>query len=243
MAIDNLVSGSVDQHRGAVRYERLHVRRARCQQLHLGARGSRRGDAPRQPGEPGRLRAHPDQDPQGRWPGHAQRPGPRTREGCQVLPRVDLRGVRRPARASPARGLLGQRQPDRHPRGVRRGQALRRGDDHGVPPPARPRRAHRSDLQHLRNSDETRRRAGGVELPRAGAARRTDHDLRRRLTDPLVHLRQRRDPRVPRTARLRRGHPHQHRQRQRVHHPPARRAGDRGHGVEIGDRPPPAAGR
>ena len=42
------------------------------------------------------------------------------------------------------------------------------------------------------------------ELPRAGAARRTDHDLRRRLADALVLLRRRRGPRVPRLARLRR---------------------------------------
>ena len=37
------------------------------------------------------------------------------------------------------------------PRGrVRRGQAVRRGDDDGVPPLPRPRRPHRADLQHLR---------------------------------------------------------------------------------------------
>ena len=52
----------------------------------------------------------------------------------------------------PADGdLLGQRQPGRPARRLRRGQALRRGDDHGLPPlPRRSRRADRPHLQHLR---------------------------------------------------------------------------------------------
>ena len=45
-----------------------------------------------------------------------------------------VRGVRRSARASADRGVLGQREPDRAARRVRRGQAVRRGDDDGVPP-------------------------------------------------------------------------------------------------------------
>ena len=50
-----------------------------------------------------------------------------------VSARLDLGGLRRPARPSPARDLLGQRQPDRPARRLRRGQALRRGDDDGLP--------------------------------------------------------------------------------------------------------------
>ena len=41
-----------------------------------------------------------------------------------------------PLAAPAARELLGQRQPDRPARRLRRGEALRRGDDDGVPPPA-----------------------------------------------------------------------------------------------------------
>ena len=46
--------------------------------------------------------------------------------------------------------LLGQRQPDRPARRLRRGQALCRGHDHGLPPLPRCRHAHRAHLQHLR---------------------------------------------------------------------------------------------
>ena len=44
----------------------------------------------------------------------------------QDLPGLDLRGLRRPDRASADRGLSRQRQPDRPARLLRRGQALRR---------------------------------------------------------------------------------------------------------------------
>ena len=54
------------------------------------------------------------------------------------------------------------------------------------------------------SADAAGRRAGGVELHGPGAARRSDHDLRRRQPDPVVHLRRRRDPWVPRPPRLRR---------------------------------------
>ena len=55
-------------------------------------------------------------------------------EGRALLPRLHLRGVRRSARASADGGLLGQREPDRPARCLRRGEAVRRGDDDGVPP-------------------------------------------------------------------------------------------------------------
>ena len=55
----------------------------------------------------------------------------------RALPdRVDVRGLRRPAGASAAGELLGPREPDRPARRLRRGQALRRGADDGLPPPA-----------------------------------------------------------------------------------------------------------
>ena len=49
---------------------------------------------------------------------------------------IDQRGLRRPGGASAARGLLGQRQPDRHPQLLRRRQALRRDAVLRLPPPA-----------------------------------------------------------------------------------------------------------
>src|SRR5207245_973118 len=99
-------------------------------------------------------------------------------EDRALSPRVDVRGLRRSARAPPARGLLGQRQPHRPARRVRRGQALRRGHHDGVP--SRPRRGHphRQDLQHVRPQDETERRPrdSGVHVP--GPHRQAAHRLR-----------------------------------------------------------------
>ena len=64
--------------------------------------------------------------------------------------RLHLRGLRRSARASAEGNLLGQRQPDRPARRLRRSQALRRSDDDGVSPLSRRRREDRPHLQHLR---------------------------------------------------------------------------------------------
>ena len=55
-------------------------------------------------------------------------------------------------------GVLGQRQPDRPARCLRRGEALRRGDDHGLPPLPRRRHAHRPHLQHVRPAHAAARR-------------------------------------------------------------------------------------
>ena len=57
----------------------------------------------------------------------------------------------------------------------------------------------RAHLQHLRAAHAPGRRPRGVELHRPGAARRADHDLRRRPPDALVLLR-RRPGRGPRSA-------------------------------------------
>ena len=51
------------------------------------------------------------------------------------------------------------------------------------------RHAHRSHLQHLRPAHAPARRARRVELHRAGAPQRADHDLRRRLADAQLLLR------------------------------------------------------
>ena len=64
---------------------------------------------------------------------HLARAGAGQGEGRPVRARVHVRGVRRPAGAPAARGLLGPRQPGRPARRLRRGQAVRRGADHGLP--------------------------------------------------------------------------------------------------------------
>ena len=73
------------------------------------------------PASPDRLPADADRDPQGRQPRHAARPGPGQGEGRPLRARLDLGGVRRPAGAPAAGELLGQRQPGRPARGLRRG--------------------------------------------------------------------------------------------------------------------------
>ncbi len=71
-----------------------------------------------------------------------------------------------PRRAPADRGLLGQRQPDRPARRLRRGQALRRGADDGLPPPAGRRHRDHPDLQL-----GARRRAGALRRRHRAAPR------------------------------------------------------------------------
>ena len=73
-------------------------------------------------------------------------------------------------------------------RRVRRGQALRRGDDRRVPPVPRPRHQDRQDLQHVRAADARARRPRGSGVHLAGAAQRRRHHLRRRQPDAQLHL-------------------------------------------------------
>src|SRR5205085_1889978 len=152
-------------------------------------------------------------------------------------------GLRRSPGPPPDRGLLGAREPRRPAGRLRRGQALRRGDGHGLPPLPRRRRPHRPHLQHVRARDATLRRAGGVELPRAGARRQAAHRLRRRQPDPQLLLRRRRGARHRRAPRLRPRRAREHRQPERVHRARAGRAGARRRGVVVGNRPRAAARR
>ena len=129
---------------------RLHVHQARRHQLHLRRRARRRRAALGQPGEPDRLPGAADPDAQGRRARHAQGARPRESEERAVRDRLDVGSLWRSAGA-PAEGiLLGQRQPDRPARRVRRGEAVRRGDDDRLPPLPRARHEDRPDLQHLR---------------------------------------------------------------------------------------------
>ena len=104
---------------------------------------------------------------------------------------LHLRSLRRPAGPPAAGELLGQRQPDRPARRLRRGQALRRGDDHGLSPHPRRGHAHRAHLQHLRPAHAPQRRPRRAQLRRPGAARRAADRLRRRQADAQLLLRQR----------------------------------------------------
>ena len=106
-----------------------------------------------------------------RWARTAPTTRSASRRSTRAVPaRLDLRGVRRPARAPAAGDLLGQRQPDRPARRLRRGEALRRGADDGLPAPAGRGHGDRADLQHLRAADAAERRPRHPDLP---AARRS----------------------------------------------------------------------
>ena len=158
ICVDNLETGSLEniEH---LRGRCLHVRLPGRRRRDLDRRAGRLRLPPREPGEPDRLPAPAAADAQGRLAGHAQRARARQVEARALPDQLDERGLRRPAGASAAGDLLGQRQPDRPARRVRRGQALRRGADDGVPQPAGRQHGDRADLQHLRPADEAQRRA------------------------------------------------------------------------------------
>ena len=121
------------EHR-APREPRLPVHQARRHQLHLHRRAGRFRAALGEPGQPDRLPGAADPDAEGRRARHAQGARAGQGKGGALRARLDLGGLRRPARASAEGDLLGQRQPDRPARRLRRGEALRRGDDDGLPP-------------------------------------------------------------------------------------------------------------
>ena len=124
------------QHRPS-RRSRLHVHQARRHELHLRRRAGGRGAALGQPGQPDRLPRAADPDAEGRRARHAQGARPGQGEEGALRDRLDLGGLRRSAGAPAEGNLLGQRQPDRPARRLRRGQALRRGDDDGLSPLSR----------------------------------------------------------------------------------------------------------
>ena len=107
--------------------------------------------------------------------------------------RFDFRVLRRSAGTSAERELLGQREPGGPALGLRRGQALCRGDGDGLSPFARREYAPGAHLQHLRPAPASRRRAGDFELHDAGAARRAADHLRRRPADAQLLLCRRSD--------------------------------------------------
>ena len=186
ICVDNLETGSLAniEH---IRDARVPLRADRHHRavLHRRARGLRlpRGVAGLADRLPAPAAAHP-QGGLARDPSHA-RPGQAPPRALSDL--LDERGLRRPGDPSAARELLGQRQPDRPTRRLRRGQALCRGADDGLSPPAGRRHRDREDLQHLRRAHAPARRPRHPDLPAPGALRPPDHDLRRRLADAQLH--------------------------------------------------------
>ena len=102
------------------------------------------------------------------------------------------RGLRRPDGASAARGLLGQRQPDRPALLLRRRQALRRDAVLRLPPPAQAAtsRWRASSTPTARACTRTTAASSRTSSCRRCAAKPITH-LRRRLADALVLLRRR----------------------------------------------------
>ena len=178
ICVDNLETGSlanIEHLRGAefvfLQHDLTEPSRRRAGRLRL---------PPRVAGEPDRLPAAAAADAQGRLLRHPQRARPGQAPPRAVPARLDERGLRRPAGAPAARDLLGPREPDRPARRLRRGQALRRGADDGLPPPAGRRHRDRADLQHLRPAHAPARRPRDPDVHAPGAGGQADHRLRRR---------------------------------------------------------------
>ena len=188
ICVDNLETGSLANIEHIRVPEFTHPPRGHHRAV-LRRRAGRLRLPPRVAGVADRLPAAAAAHAQGRLLRHP----PHARAGQaapRALPdRLDQRGLRRPAGASAARDLLGPRQPDRPARRLRRGQALRRGADDGLPPPAGRGHGDRADLQHLRPADAPARRARDPDVPAPGAAGPADHGVRRRLADALLLLR------------------------------------------------------
>ena len=162
------------QHRPPAR-SRLRIHPPRRHPLHRRRRPGRLRAALGQPGQPDRLPRAADPDAEGRLARHAQRARPGQSEEGAVRHRVDVRGLRRSARAPAEGDLLGQRQPDRPARRLRRSEALCRSDDARLPPV--PRRGHedRPHLQHLRAAHAAARRPRRAGVHVAGAHERRRH--------------------------------------------------------------------
>ena len=211
ICVDNLETGSLAniEH---LRGRGVRLPAARPDAARRDRRAGRLRLPPREPGEPDRLPAPAAADAQGRLVRHAQRARPREGEARPVPARLDERGLRRPAGAPAARDLLGARQPDRPARRLRRGEALRRGADDGLPPPAGRRHGDRAHLQHLRPADAAARRPRDPDLHPPGARGEAADRVRRRLPDAELLLRRRPRPRADPARRVGRAPARQHRQ-------------------------------
>ncbi|VWX56502.1 SAM-dependent methyltransferase (fragment) [Burkholderiales bacterium 8X] len=229
------------QHRAPARPSALRADAAR---RHLSALCRGRPDLqPGLPGLAGALPARPGPDHQDQRTRRDQHAGPRQARARQDPAGFDQRGLRRSGDPSAGRGVLGPGQPDRNPELLRRRQALRRNPVLRLPPPAPAAHQGGSHLQYLRAAHACQRRPRGVQLHRAGAARREHHDLRRRPADPQLLLRGRpARGHDPHDEHRRRDHrPDQHRQPRRVLDAGTRQQGDRTYRLEEQAGAPAAA--
>ena len=169
IAIDNLITGNLANIEHLAGQRELPLHQARCDPIFAGPGRDRLRLPFRVAGQPDRLSRAADPDPESRRARHAQHARPGQGEEGDVSPRLDLRMLRRSARPSAEGRLLGQRQPDRAARRLRRGEAFRRGDDDGLSPLSRHRHQDRPHLQHLRSAHATARRARRAGLHRPGA--------------------------------------------------------------------------
>ena len=226
------------EHRAPPR-RRIRVRPAGSDPARRDHRADRLRLSPREPGEPDRLPAAPAADAQGRL--------------ARTHNALGLAKVHRRASCSPrrARSTATRRYPQPGPTGatstrsaarrVRRGEALCRGVDHGLPPPAGRRHGDRPDLQHLRLAHAPARRSGDPHLPPPGARGEAAHSLRRRVADAELLLRGRPGPRpdpARRASTCRSTSATPRREPAR-----ARRGGRRRHGLVQPDRVRGPAGR
>ena len=101
----------------------------------------------------------PDPDAEGRLAGHAQGAGAGQGEGRAFLLASTSEVYGDPLVHPQPEDYWGNVNPDRPARRLRRGQAVRRGDDDGLPPLPRRGHADRPDLQHLRPAHAAQRRA------------------------------------------------------------------------------------
>ena len=165
--------GLAREHRARPR-RRVHLRPPRRRRADPHRRGRRLRLPPRRAREPGRLPARAARVAEGRLVRHAQRARAREVEARTVPDLLDERGLRRPAGAPAAGDLLGQREPDRPARRLRRGEALCRGADDDLPRPAGRRHVHRAHLQHVRpaHAQERRPRVGARSSTRRSRASR-----------------------------------------------------------------------
>ena len=187
LCVDNFHTGSKDNIRhllGSNRFEL--IRHDVWLPLYRGSRPHL------QPGLPGQPHSLPDQSGihgQDLGAGRHQYAGAGQTPAGEDFAGFHLRSVWRPARASPGGNLLGTRQSHRPPRLLRRGQALRRNPVFRLPPPARGGYPRGTYFQYLRPPHASSGRAGGFQLHRPGACRRTARPLWRRQPEPIVLLR------------------------------------------------------
>ena len=148
ICIDNLDTGSL-QNVEHLRGDEFRLHQPGRDAAPRDRRAGRRRLPPCGPRQPDRLPADAAALAEGRLLRDAQRARAREVEARTLPAGLDERGLRRPAGASPAGDLLGERQPDRPSWRLRRGEAVLGGDGDGVPQPAGRGHVDRQDLQHL----------------------------------------------------------------------------------------------